>query len=95
MPRRVPEGPIVNKSAGQRCLKKGTICRNCYTGQPWRNGCRLSIHLFGCLHGITGERRLAEDLHLNPASRRFVGYDINERTPDHSVLSRSGGALVR
>lgn len=39
--------------------------------------------------GITSERRLAEDLPLHLAFMWFVGYDLDERTPDHSVLSKA------
>src|SRR5262249_48399347 len=40
-------------------------------------------------YGITSERRLAEEVRLNVAFLWFVGYDVDERPPDHSVLSKA------
>jgi len=41
------------------------------------------------LYGITSERRLAEEVRLHLANRWFLGYDLDEATPDHSVLSKA------
>ena len=61
-----------------------------HTGHPSIDPVVLfKMALLGYLYGITGERRLAEELRLNLAFRRFVGYDLDERTPDHSVLSKA------
>jgi hypothetical protein len=49
----------------------------------------FKMALLGYLYGITSERRLAEELRLNLAFRWLVGYDLDERTPDHSVLSKA------
>jgi transposase len=60
------------------------------TGQPGIDPevlCKMA--LVGYLYGITSERRLAEELRLHLAFRWFVGYDLDERTPDHSVLSKA------
>jgi hypothetical protein len=45
--------------------------------------------LVGYLYGITTERRLARELNLNLAYRWFLGYDFDQPTPDHSVLSKA------
>jgi hypothetical protein len=45
--------------------------------------------LLGYLYGITSERRLAEEVRLHLAYRWFLGYDLDEATPDHSVLSKA------
>jgi hypothetical protein len=45
--------------------------------------------LLSYLYGITSERRLAEELRLNLACMWFIGYDLDEPTPDHSVLSKA------
>jgi IS5 family transposase len=45
--------------------------------------------LVGYLYGITSERRLARELNLNLAYRWFLGYDFDQQTPDHSVLSKA------
>src|SRR5919202_2854492 len=61
-----------------------------HTGQPGIDPVVLfKMALLGYLYGITSERRLAEELRLNLAFRWFVGYDLDERTPDHSVLSKA------
>jgi hypothetical protein len=45
--------------------------------------------LIGYLYGTTSERRLARELSLNLAYRWFLGYDFDQPTPDHSVLSKA------
>ena len=45
--------------------------------------------LIGYLYGITSERRLARELSLNLGYRWFLGYDFDQPTPDHSVLSKA------
>ena len=61
-----------------------------HTGQPGIDPVVLfKMALLGYLYGITSERRLAEELRLNLAFMWFVGYDLDERTPDHSVLSKA------
>jgi transposase len=49
----------------------------------------LKLSLLGHLYGITSERRLAEEVRLHLAYRWFLGYDLDEATPDHSVLSKA------
>src|SRR5262245_44837112 len=61
-----------------------------HTGQPGIDPVVLfKMALLGWLYGITSERRLAEELRLNLAFMWFVGYDLDEPTPDHSVLSKA------
>jgi transposase len=61
-----------------------------HTGQPGIDPVVLfKMALVGYLDGITSERRLAEELRLHLAFRWFVGYDLDERPPDHSVLSKA------
>jgi transposase len=49
----------------------------------------VKMALLGYLYGITSERRLAEEARLNLAFMWFLGYDLDERPPDHSVLSKA------
>jgi len=49
----------------------------------------LKMALIGYLYGIPSERRLASELPLNMGWLWFLGYDIDEETPDHSILSKS------
>lgn len=61
-----------------------------HTGQPGIDPEVLfKMALVGYLYGITSERRLAEELRLHLAFIWFVGYDLDERTPDHSVLAKA------
>src|SRR5262245_9074172 len=49
----------------------------------------VKLALLGYLYGITSERRLAEEVRLNLAFLWFLGYDLDEPTPDHSALSKA------
>ena len=68
------------------------LCRPYYshTGQPSIDPEVLFKMMFlGYLFGITSERRLAEECSLHLAFRWYLGYDLDEPTPDHSVLSKA------
>src|SRR5215207_4114613 len=61
-----------------------------HTGQPSVDPVVLfKMALLGYLYGIPSERRLIEEIRLNLAYRWFVGYDLDETIPDHSVLSKA------
>jgi transposase len=49
----------------------------------------FKMGLLGYLYGITSERRLAEEIKLNLAYMWFLGYDLDEPPPDHSILSKA------
>jgi len=49
----------------------------------------FKMALLGYLYGITSERRLAEEIRLNLAYMWFLGYDLDELPPDHSILSKA------
>ena len=60
------------------------------TGQPSVDPVVLfKMVLLGYLYGITSERRLVQEIDLNLAYRWFVGYDLDDDIPDHSVLSKA------
>jgi transposase len=67
------------------------LCRAFYshTGRPSVDPVVFKMLLVGYLYGITSERRLARELNLNLAYRWFLGYDFDQQTPDHSVLSKA------
>jgi transposase len=68
------------------------LCAGYYsrTGQPSIDPVVLfKMMLLGYLYGITSERRLAEECALHLAFRWYLGYDLDEPTPDHSVLSKA------
>lgn len=61
-----------------------------HTGQPSIDPVvLLKMMLIGYLYNITSERKLAQELKVNLAFMYFLGYDIDEETPNHSVLSKA------
>jgi len=61
-----------------------------HTGQPSVDPIVLFKSLLvGFLYGITSERRLMREIQVNMAYRWFLGYDLDEIIPDHSVLSKA------
>ena len=61
-----------------------------YTGQPSIDPIVLfKMMLIGYFYGITSERRLAEETSLNMAFMWYLGYDLDESTPNHSVISKA------
>ncbi len=49
----------------------------------------LKMSLLGYLYGITSETRLAQKIRLNLAYLWFLGYDLDEQPPEHSILSKA------
>lgn len=61
-----------------------------HTGQPSVDPVVIfKALLIGYLYGITSERRLMAEVQVNLAYRWFLGYDLDEAIPDHSVLSKA------
>lgn len=61
-----------------------------HTGQPSVDPVVLfKLCLLGYLFGMVSERRLCEEAGLNLAWRWFLGYELDEAIPDHSVLSKA------
>src|SRR5713101_5228172 len=68
------------------------LCRPFYshTGKPSVDPVVLfKMLLVGYIHGVTSERRLAREISLNLGYRWFLGYDFDQPTPHHSVLSKA------
>ena len=61
----------------------------------------IRMMLIGYLHGITSERRLCQEVHLNLAYRWFCGLSLEDKVPHHSTFSKNrhgrfaGTALFR
>ncbi len=55
----------------------------------------FKMALLGYLYGITSERKLAEECRLNLAFMWFLGYDLDEMPPDHSILSKARARFGR
>ena len=49
----------------------------------------LRILLIGYLYGITGERRLVEELRMHLAWRWFTGLGFDQEIPHHSTFSKN------
>jgi transposase len=49
----------------------------------------FKLSLIGYLYNIPSERRLLEDASLNLAYLWFLGYDIDEELPDHSIMTKA------
>jgi IS5 family transposase len=45
--------------------------------------------VIGYLHGITSERRLCQEVHLNLAYRWFCGLSLEDKVADHSTFSKN------
>ncbi len=61
-----------------------------HTGQPSVDPVVLfKLWLLGYLFNIRSERRLCEEAALNLAWRWFLGYELDEPLPDHSVLTKA------
>jgi len=61
-----------------------------HTGKPAIDPVVLvKMLIIGYLYNINSERRLVEDISLNLAYRWYVGYNIDEKIPDHSVFTKA------
>ena len=49
----------------------------------------VKMLLLGYLYGIDSERKLAEEVRYNIAYRWYLGFDLDETTPDHSTFSQN------
>ncbi|HEX8767747.1 MAG TPA: IS1182 family transposase [Jatrophihabitans sp.] len=90
---RVPEDHLLRRVAAAvdfGFVRRLTARFYSHTGQPRVDPVVLfRMALIGWLYGITSERRLADECRLNLAWMWFLGYDLDERAPDHSVLSKA------
>jgi transposase len=61
-----------------------------HTGRPSVDPVVLvKMLIIGYLYDIRSERRLVEEISLNLAYRWYVGYDLDEDVPNHSVFSKA------
>jgi transposase len=49
----------------------------------------VRMMVVGYLYGITSERRLCQEVHLNLAYRWFCGLSLEDTVPDHSTFSKN------
>jgi transposase len=61
-----------------------------HTGKPSIDPIVLiKMLLIGYLFDIRSERKLIEEITLNLAYRWYIGYDLDEAVPDHSIFSKA------
>jgi len=69
------------------------LCKRYYEGPRGRPSMSPGVYfralLIGYFEGIDSERGIAWRLADSLSLRRFVGYELDESTPDHSTLSRT------
>jgi transposase len=89
----VPDGHLLRRVAAAvdfGVARRLTARFYSHTGQPSVDPVVLfKLALLGYLYGLPSERRLVEEIRLNLAYRWFIGYDLDEAIPDHSVLSKA------
>lgn len=49
----------------------------------------VRMMMVGYLYGLTSERRLCQEVHLNLAYRWFCGLSLEDKVPDHSTFSKN------
>lgn len=49
----------------------------------------FKMYVLGYFFGIPSERQLFRELQVNLAYRWYVGYDLDEQIPDHSIMTKS------
>src|SRR5512141_486765 len=90
---RVPEDHLVRRvlaAVDFTFVRRLTERFYSHTGQPSIDPVVIfKMALLSYLYGITSERRLIEEIRLNLAYLWFIGYDLDESVPDHSVLSKA------
>lgn len=61
-----------------------------HTGKPSIDPVVLvKMLLVGYIFDIRSERKLIEEITLNLAYRWYIGYDLDEDIPDHSIFSKA------
>ncbi|MGH8646756.1 MAG: transposase [Gammaproteobacteria bacterium] len=69
------------------------LCRRYYRGPLGRPSLPPSVYvrllLIGYFEGIDSERGIAWRVADSLSLRRFIGYGLDEKTPDHSTISRT------
>jgi transposase len=67
-----------------------------HTGKPSIDPVVLvKMLLVGYLFDIRSERKLVEEITLNLAYRWYIGYDLDEEIPDHSIFSKARSRFGR
>jgi transposase len=49
----------------------------------------FKLHILNYFFGIESERKLFREIQVNLAYRWYIGYDLDEKIPDHSVMTKA------
>jgi transposase len=73
------------------------LCRRFYTGPYGRPSIAPGVYfrmlLIGYFEGLESERGIAWRVADSLSLRKFISYALDEQTPDHSTVSRTGRLL--
>ena len=90
---RVPQDHLLRRVAANvdfSFVRRMTARFYSHTGQPSIDPVVIfKMSLLSFLYGIASERRLVQEIQLNLAYLWFIGYDLDEPVPNHSVLSKA------
>lgn len=71
-------------------IRKATATLYSDTGRPSIDPEVVAkLLMLGYLYNITSERQLMRDVQVNLAYRWYLGYDLDEEIPNHSILSKA------
>jgi transposase len=89
----VPEDHLVRRMQEVLDLswvRSQTTAYYSYTGRPSIDPVVIAkMLLLGFLYNIRSERQLMREVQVNLAYRWYLGYDLDEDIPDHSILSKA------
>lgn len=89
----VPKDHMVRRLAGLLdfgWVRQATGLYYSHTGRPSIDPLVVAkLLLLGYLYNIDSERQLMRDIQVNLAYRWYLGYDLDETIPDHSILSKA------
>lgn len=95
----VPEGHLLkrlNRLLSFEFVREKTKSYYSHTGKPSIDPVVLvKMLLIGYLFNIQSERKLVEEISLNLAYRWYIGYDLDEAIPDHSIFSKAPQSQVK
>lgn len=77
-------------------IRSATASRYSSTGKPSIDPVVIAkMMILGFLYNIDSERQLMREIQVNLAYRWYIGYDLDEAIPNHSVLSKARVRLGR
>jgi transposase len=89
----VPQGHLVRRLAHVldfSWVRSQTASLYSHTGRPSIDPVVVAkLLLLGYLYNINSERQLMREVQVNLAYRWYLGYDLDEEIPDHSILSKA------